>query len=266
VSELKSQEDVARWLAGKPQDVARVFAMRAALRLIPVLASKFVPHGRELKRAERVAVLAVFRCAAASWAAATYPGNLDSLNSSCISAAVALSNPKASDAERSVEYAAAAAGDLENWAEFALATVNYAVETVSAGGHQSFESFLQAYATDAEVLDQRVSPVVLATSQLWPGQMPDWAFQAWADLEQALLDANEDWEVWTDWYEARLKGGTADQVLEIARAGIPDETWKTSPKPVNAQIKSWLEDREIWHDVMAEKPEPGSSPVEPLRP
>ena len=251
--ELTSKEHVARWLAGKPRDVAAVFASRAALRVIPALAPALVPHGGQLKGTELRAVLGAFRCATAAWAVAAYPGHRDNLAPAADSASAAIVSPTASDVERSGEYAAAAAANAATFTEFAVASVNYAVEAGAIIGRQPFESLLQAYGADAQMLDHQVSPSVLATSQLWPGQMPDWAFEAWAELERALLDADEDWEVWTDWYEARLKGGPADQVLEVARATIPNDMWEQGPKAVNAEIRRMFEEREIWRYGMADK-------------
>jgi hypothetical protein len=101
------------------------------------------------------------------------------------------------------------------------------------------DDLLKSMAADADLLDQGVSPVSLAlSSTLWPGPSPDWAFNEWTELENALLDANEDWEVWTDWYEARLKGGEADQVIEVARATIPTSVWHQGAKVVNGQIRA----------------------------
>jgi hypothetical protein len=62
---------------------------------------------------------------------------------------------------------------------------------------------------------------------LWSHGTPHWAADHWQILRAALLDAGEDWDVWTDWYEARLAGDAAhppNEELEIARATIPDES------------------------------------------
>ena len=70
--------------------------------------------------------------------------------------------------------------------------------------------------------------------------MPDWVVAAWPELKLALLSANEGWEVWTDWYGARLAGDARNppnDELEIARATIPDEIWRQGPAAVNAEIK-----------------------------
>ncbi|WP_147262940.1 hypothetical protein [Roseiarcus fermentans] len=63
-------------------------------------------------------------------------------------------------------------------------------------------------------------------------------------MKSVLLDANEGWDVWTDWYEARLDGDAGsppNEALEIARATIPDDIWTQGPAVVNAEIKRLTE-------------------------
>jgi hypothetical protein len=52
-----------------------------------------------------------------------------------------------------------------------------------------------------------------------------------------------------------LKGGAADEVLEIARATIPNAEWDQGLEVVNAQIKGWREERRILRHVTADEPE-----------
>jgi len=247
-------EDVAHWLDGKPRDVGVVFAARAALRVILVFASIFLPHGGELDKAQRHAILQAFRCAAAAWAVAAYPGHAADL----VAAAAAASShvdKTAPNVVTAASFASAAAGAFE-FGGLATTSSKYAVEIAASADRRTFEDMLKAFAADAEILDQGYSPVTLAlSSTLWPG-MPDRMFEAWADLERALLDANEDWEVWTDWYEARLKAGEADQVLEVARATISDDVWAQGPKVVNGHIRDWLEERGIWRHATGDEAQP----------
>jgi hypothetical protein len=142
----------------------------------------------------------------------------------------------------------------------AALAVRYAADAAEENGHQAaLQQFWNSCAADAGLLEQRVSPVTLVlSSTLWPGPSPDWAFSEWAELEQALLDANEDWEVWTDWYEARLKGGEADQIIEVARATIPSAMWDQGPMVVNAKIRRMLEERGIWRHATAGLGEPSN--------
>lgn len=73
-----------------------------------------------------------------------------------------------------------------------------------------------------------------------------------------LLRANEDWEVWTEWYEARLAGHPAIEALEVARVMIAEEVWKQGPKVVNAEIRRLIEkhkrdeEREIFEFAFSE--------------
>jgi microcystin-dependent protein len=138
--ELTSKEDLARWLAGKPRDVAAVFASRAALRAIPALAPALIPHGGQLRGNELRAVLGVFRCATAAWAVAAYPAHRDDLALAADSASAATVSPTASNVGRSGEYAAAAAANATTFTEFAVASINYAVEAIAIAGRQPFES------------------------------------------------------------------------------------------------------------------------------
>jgi hypothetical protein len=45
----------------------------------------------------------------------------------------------------------------------------------------------------------------------------------WNHLKAPLLNASENWQVWTDWYEDRLFGRIASEKAEFAQATIADE-------------------------------------------
>jgi hypothetical protein len=85
---------------------------------------------------------------------------------------------------------------------------------------------------DATMIDRGATGPEVAGHPLWPNGSPNWASDSWRQLKIALLGAGEGWEVWTDWYEARLAGDAAqppNEALEIARAMIPDEIWEQGP-------------------------------------
>jgi hypothetical protein len=78
-------------------------------------------------------------------------------------------------------------------------------------------------------------------------------------LKSALLAADEGWEVWTDWYEARLAGDAAhppNEALEVARVTIPDEIWRQGPAAVNAEIKRLID----LHTPKSVPPTPATEP------
>jgi hypothetical protein len=67
--------------------------------------------------------------------------------------------------------------------------------------------------------------------------LPDFVLEAWDQLKQALLGAGDDWIVWTDWYDERLKGHPGHQAVELGRAAIPNEIWDKGAPTVNAHIR-----------------------------
>ncbi|MEM9781935.1 MAG: hypothetical protein AAF899_05625 [Pseudomonadota bacterium] len=65
------------------------------------------------------------------------------------------------------------------------------------------------------------------------------------ELAGDLLAADEDeWFVWTEWYEARLRGDPPDIVLEERRAlDLTEDDWDQGPAHVNALIAKMIEER-----------------------
>lgn len=72
----------------------------------------------------------------------------------------------------------------------------------------------------------------------------------WGDLKAALLARPDDnWQVWTDWYDAWLDGRElfpllspkAREDLEIGVCLIPDKDWKCGPAHVNAIIRGMID-------------------------
>ena len=87
--------------------------------------------------------------------------------------------------------------------------------------------------------------MTLANSKLWPGRVPAWALDTWKELNSDLLSANEDWGVWTSWYEQRLRADTTTQDTEIARVTIDDRIWGSGVKALNAHLKELLTSAEF---------------------
>ena len=59
----------------------------------------------------------------------------------------------------------------------------------------------------------------LSATPLWPVGPPIWAGRKWADLVDELPD-DEQWWVWTDWYEAHLAATPLNETVEYARAKV----------------------------------------------
>ena len=89
----------------------------------------------------------------------------------------------------------------------------------------------------ATILDS--SAGALADMPLRPHSKPEWPEAAWASL-RTLLPMDEDWDVWIDWYEQRLRGGTRGEDYELVFASVPEEEWEKDPVAPNAWIKANL--------------------------
>ncbi|MEM8790148.1 MAG: hypothetical protein AAGE80_00920 [Pseudomonadota bacterium] len=177
--EFNSRKDIEKWLKTREREEIVLFAARAALRVLPLVATD------QRDKMPAALLLPCLRATSASWLAGTWPSQ----------------GAEVRDAARAA-----------------------------------------AHATDAAALENGMSVLELSAMPLWPGgKLPDGSAELWGDLKSRLPEG-ENWDVWTDWYEARLRGAPANMELEKARVLIPDEDWKQGPAHVNAIIKRLIEE------------------------
>jgi hypothetical protein len=67
----------------------------------------------------------------------------------------------------------------------------------------------------------------------------DWAVHYWAKL-QGKLPKGQDWDVWIDWYEERLRGVRRGKAYDLVFATVPKAEWDKGPAAANAWIKAHL--------------------------
>jgi hypothetical protein len=79
---------------------------------------------------------------------------------------------------------------------------------------------------------------------LWLNRPPAWAEPRWRELKVALTNVQEDWQVWTTWYDDRLAGKVNPIEREVAYVDVPDELWKQDPAAVNKELVRRIEERE----------------------
>ena len=78
---------------------------------------------------------------------------------------------------------------------------------------------------------------VFGNMPLWEDGPPSWVSKDCQNMRDRLERRNEGWEVWIDWYEARLDGKKFDPDIEVKRAKIPNWIWEMQPKALNAYTK-----------------------------
>jgi hypothetical protein len=248
--DFSDREEIQRWLeriepAERRREVAVALAARAALRVLPLLDRVFQRSSRRQATIYSDLVLPCFRAAALPWAASKYlvhGKELSAYASAASDASTAAYSTYPSQAASSAASAVLAASAASPAASVAYAA--YAASSNVAPGFTDFGTAAAAgIAADAARVDLGRSGAEIAGLPLWRDSAPDWATEEWRSLKSILLAADKDWEVWTDWYEARLAGDAEkppNEALEIARASIPDNIWKQRPAVVNFEIKQLI--------------------------
>jgi hypothetical protein len=294
---FSKREDIEHWLKGKPWDVAVVLAARAALRGVPMLVMALGPRGGGANKVARNIVLPALRGTATPWTAARYPASTQD---------IAARDEAAEAAEAAAAIAADAAADKVAYGSTGRGNglgVLYATEAALAASHAAgarhaeaasaeaadaldsaadaadqmhddgIEIAFAAASADAEAIEHGTSAASLASQPLWPNGEPEWSRGQWIHLRRALLNLHQDWEVWTDWWEARRDGRPSDEALEIPRVLVGDDIWRQGPAVANAEIKRLIEmhdrlEQEIFDSAWTdEQKESAKSPMVPaLRP
>jgi hypothetical protein len=210
----RSRKDLSEFLAL----TAAIFRANALTRV----AGKYPSRAKELDN------FGASRAAAAAFAAARAAADLDV-------------RPTDASAFTSSSNAAGAA-----FAAVRAARVNGA--GTDPAGDAASAAFAAARVANDEVWDSiradigelgKVNAATLMDSPLWLTEMPDWMKDAWAAL-QSNLPRDQGWDVWIDWYEDRLRGGSKGEAYEFIFASVPRHVWDKGPTIANASIKEQL--------------------------
>ncbi|MEM0943559.1 MAG: hypothetical protein AAGI70_06380, partial [Pseudomonadota bacterium] len=159
-------------------------------------------------------------------------------------AAYAANAAKATAADFAAAAAAAAYAANAVHTVHAVLAANYAASAANAA-RAAAAAAADALAADAAALEGGMTAKDLATQPLWPDPgMPEDLAGMWSEMSAHLRDESEGWEVWTDWYEARLAGGKVNEDLEVARVLVDPALWKKSPAEINAHMATLIEQAE----------------------
>ena len=221
----------------QPRETAITIAARAALRVAPLVGRA----SRQLGDSTG----ATFRAIALARVAGKYPARASELRTD---AAATYNAAFAAASEDDAAYAAFAAADTAAAAAAAYAdAAAVAFAAASAVHHAADAARAVDTGYDALWVEVRADAYAVAGDdasavadmQLWSGTRPEWARVAWDKLVAALL-IDEDWDVWIDWYEERLDGGSRGEAYEVVFASVPREEWDKGPAAANAWIKGHL--------------------------
>jgi hypothetical protein len=235
LADFNNTKEVRAWLKPRPRQVSVALGARMGLRILPVL-----QIASRNKRDTSDLVLPAFHAAAVSWAAAKYPAHKAELATRAEQAEAAFSDPtKLTDLSAPTLWVPAgfiAAVDtifVRGAFSARAAWVTHAANRTGAAD----ATFWSAVSADATRVEEGAATSDIAGSPLWPTGQPEQLNSIWQEMKGALLAANEDREVWTDWYEDRLAGRVQEEERELAYARIENDLWNQGPAIVNAEIK-----------------------------
>ena len=136
-------------------------------------------------------------------------------------------------ATETIETALYAVGGVHGYTEL-LGTLEVDTDNeIEPVAHIS--EFWKAVEIDAELLEADEgaigNPIELVADisgkALWLDGLPVWVGRKWTVFKDELPE-NEGWQVWMDWYEARLTGESSDGRIEFDLVMIPKEDWARS--------------------------------------
>jgi hypothetical protein len=232
--EIKDSETLEAWLKGQSPEVAIAIAARAALRVVPraVTASGVIP-----KSALSELASAVFRMNASTQAAVRYPGRVEPLAAAFGGFVSNSPGPRfVSPAESSAQAAARAAFGRDSFAR--ASAVDTAARAATGLTQEAADLIWRALQADA-VVAPAIGAIGLMDLPLWSDAGPAWANEEWISLK-TTLPKEEDWEIWIDWYEDQLRGGSRGEAYELVFASVPMEVWKQGPATANVWIREHL--------------------------
>jgi hypothetical protein len=265
LARINNREELEAWLRRQPREVSVAFAARTALRVLPII------HVAEREGYVGNLLLPLFRAASVSWAIARYSARENELAAAAHDAAVAAQSvalsprvgfvSRTDSASRATVWTAAFAAalasgvsgvgnprTLSNALHFASDAVGTTDPIALGAGADAYvisseERFWSALSSDAALVELGKTGSDIAGLPLSPEGHPHRP-RSWQEMKPALLAAKQDWDVWTDWYEARLDGRVNDEERELAYVRIEEALWAQGPAVANAEIKRRIEELE----------------------
>ncbi len=212
----KERKKLEKELEKLPYEAVVVFAARNALRVFPMLAKHDPVFGywkKENQACSLLALMQAFQITLLKGAGGQIVVDIDAVVDAAFKASSTIDH-----AINAVLYAAQ--------------TIYSAARVIVADNY--LYNYIYGYATyvtkifemevawqqDLKKLQQGQSILNLP---LWPSEIPKDILILWKKMKSAILDLDHNFQIWVDWYEARLFGDTINVKLEEKLVNIPKE-------------------------------------------
>lgn len=259
MSDISSEKKLIAWMDGRGNDIAAAIAVRCALRAVPLAAHRMLSDDTaSVINTSATLFLPTFRAIAVAsvggvWLSQGLEGDAH-LNVSKVIQSAAMAALKAAQdigTNNISNSLASAPAFAAGYASLALASNSSRSATENcidsaitiANLYGSDNKFLWAeISSDTSLFDAGKPPADILLQPLWSGSPPADFASGWETLKFTLLKLDQDWQVWTSWYDDHLlaltdhKRRPTIESLELERIQIADETWESGPKHINALI------------------------------
>ncbi|WP_417820512.1 hypothetical protein [Terasakiella sp.] len=243
MTEITSPEELEKWLEEQDKQICVAIAARIALRVVPFLEEDAHQHGDILVLPSFYAIstswLATTAAAYATTAAAYAATSIVYAATTTTSTAYAA---RATAAAASTAYAATTTTTATVAATVAARATAAAAARATAAAAAAISNVWREISYDVTFLEEGRTVDALMERPLFLGGMDLELKKRWQSMKETLLSLDENWQVWTNWYEDRLVGGPRPngrlvlEALERERVLITDEDWKKGAAHVNALI------------------------------
>jgi len=272
---FENHNQIETWLINQPHDVISVFAARAALRAIPQFA--YLITLTNLKLSIQNIILLSIQATATSLSVGLWPNKfVDLMYDTADAVAYAAYTVSHANSANSASYTAVTAAADAAYAAYAASDSNaatYAAYAADAAATFNAEAIQTEYSQDRDFIESGRTARELSERPLFNqdtsavfdlSNEPLNVTENWYTLKSYLLSLNQDWDVWTDWYDARLEGRPLIKEIEIGlnpdagqygRATLPPEYYE-EPAKANAAIKDIID--AYWERQRTQNPQENS--------
>jgi len=131
------------------------------------------------------------------------------------------------------------ASDKEYAADLTLGIISSIANFVEDISPEAADEFCSHLFLESKRLVDLRSYIEFGKGALWGGKsMPDTFELCKVKMFNELISLDENWEVWIDWYEDRLRGKIQSEELSISRLSVQADVWGDGARFVNYQLKN----------------------------